>query len=405
LPGRIRQWVRDFSGENPFAAGECARENVGRLRSAALVLLLINVVHVLWFGLRDATSVPQQERWRMGILLVHAVSGVLFAGLGLLARRSLRRPPNPLLDRSLVFAGTVGAALLAASLAIIDQWATPSITPFVIGTTAISTVFLNRPLHSFLLFGFLLAIGGIGMALTQPVPAILLSNQANMVAATFLATFLATLLWRKHTANLVLQRALRLNGENLEQKRAQLEALAQVDPLTGLYNRREFSRLAGRELVRAARQGAFTALVLVDVDHFKQVNDTYGHPVGDEVLKNIARVLLGGVRESDVVSRFGGDELMLLLPDTNENPAITLVNRLRQKLGQAPVFTNGQAIRVTVSFGIAVVAPGAKATLEQTYLAADELLYRAKSRGRDRVESTSLQHTSAAALDAISHPA
>jgi diguanylate cyclase (GGDEF)-like protein len=383
--------LRNLVNEEAFAAGDCARENLGRLRAASLAVLLINVVQMLWFDLSEATLDPQQASWRDGVLFVHMASGVLCALLALLAHRSLHRPQRRLQDQVLVATGITGMALLAVSLAVIDQWTTPSITPFVIGTTAISSIFLIRPQHAIVLFSCLLVIGCVGMTMTQPVDAIVLSNQGNMFAATIIAIFLAILLWHNHTTNLLLQRALHLNRESLELKQAQLEALAQNDPLTGLFNRREFSRLARRELIRAARHDSVTVLVLVDLDRFKEINDTYGHPVGDDVLQNVAHVLLDGLRKSDVVSRFGGDEFMLLLPQTNEVAAIALVNRLRENLGQAQVLSNGKAIRVTASFGVAVVAPGTMASLEQTYLAADGVLYLAKKRGRDRVESTSVQ--------------
>lgn len=256
----------------------------------------------------------------------------------------------------------------------------------VIGLMAGSMIFLTRPFYAIVLFSSTGVIGIAGLALTQTSRAVLLSDQATVVAAAVAAIFLASLLWRDRTVNALLRRSLRLSHAALEQKKAELEILARNDPLTGLYNRREFTRLAGMELVRAERQHIWTAFVMADLDLFKHVNDTWGHPVGDEVLKNTARILVGGARQADVVARVGGEEMLLLLPDTTEAAAVTLANRLREAMEQTPLQWDGRVIPVTASFGVAVVPPGSGATLEHAYIAADAALYQAKQLGRNRVE-------------------
>jgi diguanylate cyclase (GGDEF)-like protein len=388
---RVLDWLKTCREENDSVAQEFARENLRRLRLAAGVILLLNLVHLLVFGGRPVSADAVQERWRLAIFFMHAVMALWVIALGLLAHWRLGRPPQRRTDQWLGSAGMVCLVLFAGAFAVVDQWVTSAITPFVIGSTAASIVFLIRPVQALALFGSAAAGVIAALPLTQTHPMVLLSNQVNALTAVVLAIFLAILLWRKNTRNVLLQRALHLSHTALEQKQVELEFLARNDPLTGLYNRREFTRLAELELARAARQGTPTALVMADLDEFKRVNDTYGHPVGDEVLKNTARILMAGVRQSDVVARVGGEEIMLLLPCTDQPAALVLANRLREALVQAPLHWNGQRITVTASLGITVVPPGRADALEPAYIAVDEALYQAKHLGRNRVECAALR--------------
>ncbi len=374
------------ASQNALVAEEFARENLRRLRLAAPTIVSVNLAVFLLFVFNDVTIGARQARWSGAILIIHGVMGVMFIAVGLLAHWRLKRPPHRVWDQVLGLTGTAGLALGTAALSIVDQWVKQGIMTIVIGFMAGSMVFLIRPFHAVVLFCSAGVIGVVGLALTQTSPVVLISDQATLVAAVVAAIFLASLLWRERTVNTLLRRSLRDSHAVLEQKQAELEILARNDPLTGLFNRREFTRLAGIELARAKRQNIPTAFVMVDLDLFKHVNDSWGHPVGDEVLKNTARVLLGGARQADVVARVGGEEMSLLLPNTDEAAAVTLANRLREALERTPLERDGQVIPVTASFGVAVVPPGSQANLENAYIAADQALYKAKERGRNRVE-------------------
>ena len=161
------------------------------------------------------------------------------------------------------------------------------------------------------------------------------------------------------------------------------------EPLTGLYNRRHFTERLSAELSAAQRHGRPLALLLVDVDHFKRVNDEHGHLAGDEVLKTVANVLQGVVRKEDVLARFGGEEFVVLARETPLSGAKTLAERLRRAVEQARTPFEGKdlavtvSIGVTVSFGLTRFEPGR--TEQQLLAAADRALYRAKQNGRNTV--------------------
>ena len=162
-----------------------------------------------------------------------------------------------------------------------------------------------------------------------------------------------------------------------------LRELAMQDELTGLYNRRHFTELAESELTRARRTGAPLSIAMLDIDHFKAVNDAFGHPVGDLALKELARCMRETLRTSDVPARLGGEEFVVLLMDTGLEGAVAVTERLRERVGRSEVPAGHQRVaRFTVSGGVAELAPGER--LDSLLARADEALYQAKSDGRNR---------------------
>lgn len=163
-----------------------------------------------------------------------------------------------------------------------------------------------------------------------------------------------------------------------------LDMLASTDPLTGLLNRRRFMELAAAEQLRAGRHKRPLSLLLIDLDHFKRVNDDYGHRMGDAVLRTAATVVSGAVRGSDLAARFGGEELVLLLPETDLAGAVGMAERLRQAFAAATTSLDGTEVRVTASVGVAAWR-GQGESLDNLIHRADQALYAAKHAGRDKV--------------------
>lgn len=171
-----------------------------------------------------------------------------------------------------------------------------------------------------------------------------------------------------------------------EEVRHQLESLATTDPLTGINNRRAFLDIAGREIARARRFGTPLSLIMVDADHFKRVNDTYGHAVGDRVLKALANACKSQLRDVDVVARIGGEEFAILLPETALAGAANVGEKMRETCENTIVLIAGGRVRFTVSLGISALDHGI-GDIETLLKRADEALYRAKQAGRNRVVS------------------
>ncbi|PYP80271.1 MAG: hypothetical protein DMD35_05900, partial [Gemmatimonadetes bacterium] len=167
---------------------------------------------------------------------------------------------------------------------------------------------------------------------------------------------------------------------------SEVDKRARTDPLTGLWNRHHFGERLQQTLSEADRRGSPVSLVLVDIDHFKRVNDSWGHQAGDAVLKQVARILQDGVREVDTCVRYGGEEIAVLLPDTDSQSAVDVAERLRTKIRALPLHHGATAISVTASFGVATYPETVKVR-DQLFPAADKALYIAKHEGRDRVRA------------------
>lgn len=167
---------------------------------------------------------------------------------------------------------------------------------------------------------------------------------------------------------------------------ADLNAMANTDTLTGLANRRDVLQYAQRELERAQRTNRPIAFLMFDIDHFKHVNDTYGHPAGDAVLCSIADMARSRMRHIDKVGRIGGEEFLAILPESDQASATGAAERLRSAIAEHPITVGKTQISVTVSIGVAVAHSGSTAqTFEANMAAADSALYAAKNSGRNRI--------------------
>jgi diguanylate cyclase (GGDEF)-like protein len=161
-----------------------------------------------------------------------------------------------------------------------------------------------------------------------------------------------------------------------------LANLLTKDHLTGAFNRAHFFNVAEKEFARANRYGHSISIIMLDADHFKHVNDRYGHPVGDEVLKSIVKVAEGVLRPGDTIARFGGEEFVVMLPKSNSLEASVIAERLRSSIEASSVDAGGEEIKVTVSIGCASMSES-RSTLKQLLTSADSALYHAKSMGRN----------------------
>ena len=194
----------------------------------------------------------------------------------------------------------------------------------------------------------------------------------------------------------LLERSLRY-ALKLSETLSQLRLLAQRDALTGLHNRREFQRILEEEWDRSVRFKRPFTLIMVDIDHFKKINDVHGHQTGDEVLKHVASLLAGQVRNVDRVARYGGEEFALLMVETDRKSAIESMQRLGLLLAETPcyVLKTDLTLPVTLSAGVATSLEDAGSASELV-AAADKALYAAKAGGRNRivaVDGTVFQYT------------
>ena len=164
-----------------------------------------------------------------------------------------------------------------------------------------------------------------------------------------------------------------------------LEKLATQDGLTGLLNRQHFDELAKNEIARFNRYAGNLAMIMLDLDHFKKINDTYGHAAGDLILKSVAKTCKKTIRETDLMARYGGDEFVILLPETDLQSAKALTERLHADIMSVRVNYDAHNLSFTASFGVVGITNGLKITLKDFYRAADGAMYQAKAEGGNRI--------------------
>jgi diguanylate cyclase (GGDEF)-like protein len=181
-------------------------------------------------------------------------------------------------------------------------------------------------------------------------------------------------------------RILELQAE-LMSAREELREQATKDPLTKLWNRRHILEVLERELARIQRHDSALGLIMLDLDHFKSVNDTYGHLAGDEVLRESAKRLRGAIRQYDSVGRYGGEEFLIVMPGCGGEDIEKQAERLRLALCQTPMTVGSVELSISGSFGATYAIPAYRANQEELVKVADEALYRAKRAGRNRVHT------------------
>jgi diguanylate cyclase (GGDEF)-like protein len=181
------------------------------------------------------------------------------------------------------------------------------------------------------------------------------------------------------------RRILDLQAELVAAREA-LREQATHDPLTCLWNRSSIMDILTREMAKAEREGASVGVIMADLDHFKQINDTFGHQAGDAVLREAAKRMQASMRSYDAVGRYGGEEFLIVLPGSTHSSASHLAERLRTAISRQPIRLEQRSLAFTISLGISRSTPGEGMSPERVIRAADEALYRAKDLGRNRVE-------------------
>lgn len=237
--------------------------------------------------------------------------------------------------------------------------------------------------------GVLLAvgIGGLHFSPTTDWPTTALCIIGLMLYLVIVANVSYTRNHQLHSVRKQLQldeQALQKQLDEINALQRQLSEQANRDALTGLYNRRYLDSTLERELARCQREGLPLSLMLIDLDHFKQINDTYGHQAGDEVLKQLADMLSAQARSADVVCRFGGEEFLLLLPNMPQAVALERAEQWQRDFAANTIVFGEFRMQATLSIGLASY-PGHGTSAQALIRSADRALYRAKTEGRNRV--------------------
>jgi diguanylate cyclase (GGDEF)-like protein len=322
---------------------------------------------------RGASSETRKLLGSVSLMLAVPWLGLLVAGLW--SRR--QAPDSRVLMHVTVHLYSITAALYTCVTGPFDA---PGWTLFlggaIVGYLLFPRVVVNAGVVSF----FLVVVGG-AFAITRGPWTVLDAEAMGLDTSSILRQGLLSMFYSAFT--------LWVCGTLIDRWRdreAHLEELTRTDALTGLANRRRFLEVCTHELSRARRYERRLAVVLIDLDHFKKVNDTRGHLAGDRVLIGAAQRLSEAVREIDLASRWGGEEFAILLPDTDSSGAAEVASRYLKRLAGSPIdVSDGPSVTITASAGVAALPDPDLASVEDLLRKADEALYLAKEGGRNRV--------------------
>lgn len=382
-------WLRLTKQEYDLVQGEGTMESLRRFRWVACLMVPLHIAMAFLLDAYQApTDHPGLQDWADIVERAHWVAAALVALGGVAAHYFLRQARASAAAISLQILVAIGYFYLGAYLSIADLVANAGagLSSFMLTCIMFGVLSLMRPaisvplfLGTYLVFAYLLRQAPIAPAY---------NNSLSIVAffCPLLALVASLMVWNQFAKAVMLRRQLSRSNQALVAQQRELAFLADHDTLTGLFNRREFMRQAQQALNRAVRAGVPTHCVMVDLDYFKKVNDVHGHPVGDAMLQHVAAVLRRGVRSTDMVARLGGEEFIVLLPDTNRQGASDVAEKLRLLVRSSPLVYLGVELPVTASFGVSGTGRGQKAVVESIYAAADRALYVAKQLGRDRVQ-------------------
>ena len=376
--GHIKDKLIKTFHDNNSVLGECAFINTRRLYYLSIIAIPLRIINI--FILMPPKSPDQIVLfWNRGIITSHLILLILMVGFFLITRKLKdRMEPNTTM---LVLQYIVVLVIMASGIAIvtIDQLVTTNITPFLLICVITGLVFLIRPLASFIIYLASYVAYYLSLALTTTNQQILISNRVNGITAVGIGFLLSLILWHYNYTNITQRRRIEIQQQQLEQ-------MAYHDPLTNLPNRRFLEELIKREFSLIRRYGQETVIIILDIDDFKTINDTYGHPVGDSILKQLAALLKNNVRETDTVSRFGGEEFIIFMPNTTLENGQAFADRLRKLIMEKSFPMGSLTLQITCSFGVSSLADIADQTIEDYYTLADQALYLAKERGKNRVE-------------------
>jgi diguanylate cyclase (GGDEF) domain len=384
---KLRSILKSFTVNDPSLINEINQINIHRIffYAAFAIPIHIAIIILFLFNLHNETGIVY--RWRLGIIMSHFTGFVFISIIGLIVYCLNQRGKDNIKYHSII-QNTVYITYLMLGVVIcsIDQMVSPGITAFLIACTCTATMFVIKPVIAvtyytinYVLFYFL-------VSLTQPNKDMLLSIRVNGIAAVGIGLCIALVLWSSNISNLKQSRLIDNQKKELEEKNKQLEYMATHDQLTGLINRAQFIQFAEKEIARIRRSGTEASIILVDIDIFKNVNDNYGHPTGDTVLKNTAGIIKKSLREMDIPARFGGEEFIILLPETPAQGGAVVAEKIRANIADYPFKSESQTIHITSSFGVTAVTASESESFDLSYQRVDEALYIAKRNGRNRVE-------------------
>lgn len=389
---KVIEDVKKIFERNNKVDNEAIQTNQKRLRVVAAISIPVSLLHIVMFLLFVDAGNADEILWRIGIILAHSAIIVLSA-FTLLSLSFIKKNKSIDLRKMVViqYIYIFLIMLIGPTIVALDQLVTTSITPFLVFCTIMALVFLLRPLISAAIYILTYIFFYFSIGLTQSDQLVLASNRVNGITSIAIGMGLSAILWQYYSKGFFQRKLieeqnikLKLQKKELEKTNEKLKYIASHDSLTGLYNRREFERLVDQLLLEKPSPKSNSTILIADIDNFKYINDQYGHPVGDELLKKVSFILKNEIREVDILARWGGEEFVILLHRTSVSDGLIIAERIRSYIENKLFLIDKKRINITVSFGISEMTSFNPDSLNKAYSEADQALYRAKNSGRNK---------------------
>lgn len=364
--------------------------NVTSFARMKLILIIFVIVEGLFILFNDipyiinpySNVIWNDSRFFILHLLILGISIIGFVLIKILVKYEGRKFEN--IYKSLIPILTILLLSLVAVINGLDEVVNENISSVFIANIIIfsSVILLRFPLN--------LAVYSTPF-FTYLVGLIVFQNNTNLViynSINGLIFFLAAILISTSTYNYYYEEI----SKNLflEEINFKLDYMSNHDPLTGLLNRRSFETQVAEKMKIISKAKSLAALILADIDYFKCVNDKFGHPIGDIVLKKVSDILMEHIKANDIVTRWGGEEFLIFLPETSINEAYALAENIRLAIQNKVISADKSQIQITASFGVSLLKSSFLNSFDNSYKAVDDALYQAKNQGRNKVIIVSL---------------
>ncbi|MCE5221975.1 MAG: GGDEF domain-containing protein [Clostridium sp.] len=361
--------------------------NFTRMKLLLIIFIIVEILFILFNDIPYLINPSSNVIWNDSkFFILHLL--ILFVSIiGLiLIKISTKYDKNKFKNIYKLLIPTLTALLLSlvAIINSLDQVKSGYISSVFIANLIIfsAVIMLRFPLNlAVYLIPFLTYLGGL--VTFQHNAELLISNSINglifFLAVILISTAIYNYHWEEITKNIV-----------LEEINFKLNYMSSHDPLTGLLNRRSFGIKVAEKMRIITETKELATLIWVDIDHFKHVNDKFGHPIGDIVLKEVSHILMEHIKTTDLVTRWGGEEFLIFLFQTSIDETYVLANKIRLAIQNKVILADEFQIQITASFGVSLLKDNFSNSFDTSYKAADAALYKAKNQGRNQVVLASL---------------
>jgi len=379
--GRFISNIRNACSFNTRLFQEFALINFKRAFNAYKFGIILVAFVIIVFSFFPA----QNMLWKIRLLWANIVMFVFMSVMIILLRFVSRREKKGLFSYAVPYLSFVVFIAYSIYISANDQYITGNITTYVMACLVLGTVYLLHPTHSIILFCLSFLAFCFFVSPMAPTAAYQLLNLTNAFTMSVVSALLSIVMWKYSRTDFQQKIQIKNQKEHLEKANQELHQMAFYDSLTTLPNRRFFELILIKETALMRRKKHESCLIMVDIDFFKKVNDQYGHPVGDKLLIQIGELLSESIRVYDTLCRLGGEEFIILLPQTSLDEAVVVANKLLPAISSKIFVVDNHSLSITASIGVSRLIRRADATLIEQYTHVDKALYQAKQDGRNCV--------------------